>query len=166
MLLPRLKVFWFCRRDGKTILKSGQELCQLNWGSWKQDKVERGCCEVICDTQQPSKVMGIRRNYKILSVRHRWCPCALSKSLPLAPFSPMTLNTFNQYCRLMSEISKSKLILSKIIFFVCKKTPKNMHIFNMLLIVLQSFKMNAWKPWEELTTQSYYLILKPDLKIV
>ena len=29
-----------------------------------------------------------------------------------------------------------------------------------------SFKMNAWKPWEELITQSYYLLLKPNLKIV
>ena len=26
--------------------------------------------------------------------------------------------------------------------------------------------MNAWKPWEELITQSYYLLLKPNLKIV
>ena len=41
-----------------------------------------------------------------------------------------------------------------------------MHIFNMLLIAVQSFKMNAWKPWEELITQSYYLLLKPNLKIV
>ena len=41
-----------------------------------------------------------------------------------------------------------------------------MHIFNMLLITVQSFKMNAWKPWEELITQSYYLLLKPSLKII
>ena len=40
-----------------------------------------------------------------------------------------------------------------------------MHIFNMLLIAVQSFKMNAWKPWEELITQSY-LLLKPSLKII
>ena len=26
--------------------------------------------------------------------------------------------------------------------------------------------MNAWKPWVELITQSYYLLLKPNLKIV
>ena len=59
----------------------------------------------------------------------------------------------------MSEMSvKIAVILSKIIF--------NMHIFNMLLIAVQSFKMNAWKPWEELITQSYYLLLKPYLKIV
>ena len=41
-----------------------------------------------------------------------------------------------------------------------------MHVFNMLLIAVQSFKMNAWKPWEELIIQSYYLLLKPNLKIV
>ena len=28
-----------------------------------------------------------------------------------------------------------------------------MHIFNMLLIAVQSFKMTAWKSWEELITQ-------------
>ena len=58
---------------------------------------------------------------------------------------------------------KIAVILSKIIFFVCKKN--NMHISNMLLIAVQSFKINAWKPWEELITQSYYLLLKPNLKI-
>ena len=42
----------------------------------------------------------------------------------------------------------------------------HMHIFNMLLIAVQSFKMNAWKPWEELITQSYYFLLKSNLKIV
>ena len=36
----------------------------------------------------------------------------------------------------------------------------------MLLIAVQSFKMNAWKPWEELITQFYYLLPKPNLKIV
>ena len=41
-----------------------------------------------------------------------------------------------------------------------------MHIFIMFLIAVQSFKMNAWQPWEELITQSYYLLLKPNLKIV
>ena len=43
---------------------------------------------------------------------------------------------------------------------------KHMNIFNRLLIAVHSFKMNAWKPWEELITQSYYLLLKPNLKIV
>ena len=42
---------------------------------------------------------------------------------------------------------------------------KHMHICNMLLIAVQSFKMNAWKPWEDLIAQSYYLLLKPNLKI-
>ena len=57
---------------------------------------------------------------------------------------------------------KIAVILSKIIFFCAKK---HMHIFNMLLIAVLSFKMNAWKPWEEFT-QSYFLLLKPNLKIV
>ena len=42
----------------------------------------------------------------------------------------------------------------------------DMIFFNMLSIAVQSFKMNAWKPWEELITQSYYLLMKPYLKIV
>ena len=58
---------------------------------------------------------------------------------------------------------KIAAILSKIIFLWAEK---HMHIFNMLLIAVQSFKMNAWKPWEELITQSYYLLLKPSLKII
>ena len=41
-----------------------------------------------------------------------------------------------------------------------------MHIFNMLLIAVQNFQMNAWKPWEELITQPYYLLLKPSLKTI
>ena len=65
----------------------------------------------------------------------------------------------------MSEMSKSKLqqFCQKLYFCVQKK---NMHIFNMLLIAVQNFKMNAWKPWEEMITQSYYLLLKPSLKII
>ena len=59
---------------------------------------------------------------------------------------------------------KIAVILSKIYYiFVCKK--KHMHIFNILLIAVQSFKMNAEKPWEELITQSCYLLMKPNLKI-
>ena len=55
---------------------------------------------------------------------------------------------------------KIAVTLLKIIFLCAKK---HMHIFNMLLIAMQSFKM---KPWEELITKSYYLLLKPNLKIV
>ena len=55
---------------------------------------------------------------------------------------------------------KIAVILSKIMFLCAKK---QMHIFNMLLIAVQSFKINAWK---ELITQSYYLLMKPNLKIV
>ena len=58
---------------------------------------------------------------------------------------------------------KIAVILSQIIFLCAKK---HMHIFNTLLIAVQSFKMNAWKHWEELITQSYYLLLKPSLKII
>ena len=47
-----------------------------------------------------------------------------------------------------------------------KKGSGDRLIFNMLLIAVQSFKMNAWKHWEELITQSYYLLLKPSLKII
>ena len=42
----------------------------------------------------------------------------------------------------------------------------NMHIFNMLLTSVQSFKLIAWKLWDKLITQTYYPILKPNLKIV
>ena len=56
---------------------------------------------------------------------------------------------------------KIAVILSKIIFLCANK-----HIFNMLLKAVQSFNMNAWKPWVELITQSYYLLMKPNLKIV
>ena len=41
-----------------------------------------------------------------------------------------------------------------------------MYIFNMLEIYVHSFKLNAWKLWEELITQSCYPLLKPYLKIV
>ena len=56
----------------------------------------------------------------------------------------------------MYEMSKSKL----------QQILQIMNIFNMFLIAVQSIKTNAWKPWEELITQSYYLLLKPNLKIV
>ena len=65
----------------------------------------------------------------------------------------------------MYEMSKSKLQQFSQKFYFCVQ-KKHMHIFNMLLIAVQSFKMNAWKPWEELITQSYYLLLKPSLKII
>ena len=41
-----------------------------------------------------------------------------------------------------------------------------MHIFNMLITSVQSFKLIAWKLWEELITQTCCPILKPNLKIV
>ena len=55
------------------------------------------------------------------------------------------------------------VILSKIIFLCAKK---HMHIFNMLLLAVQSFKLIAWKLWEKLITQTCYPILKPNLKII
>ena len=48
----------------------------------------------------------------------------------------------------MSEIA---VIFFSKIKFLCAK--KHMHIFNMPLIAVQSFKMIAWKSWEELITQ-------------
>ena len=42
----------------------------------------------------------------------------------------------------------------------------HMHIFNMLITSVKSFKLTAWKLWEELITQTCYPILKPNLKIV
>ena len=41
-----------------------------------------------------------------------------------------------------------------------------MHIFNMLIKSMQSFKLIAFKPWEELITQTCYPSLKANLKIV
>ena len=41
-----------------------------------------------------------------------------------------------------------------------------MHIFNMLVTAVQSFKLIAWKLCEELITQTWYHVLKPKLKIV
>ena len=41
-----------------------------------------------------------------------------------------------------------------------------MHIFIMLITSVQSFKLIAWKPWEELITQTCYPTLKATLKIV
>ena len=58
---------------------------------------------------------------------------------------------------------KIAVILSEVIF-LCAKI--HMHIFNMLLIAVQSFKMIAWTPWEELITQSNYILLKSNRKIV
>ena len=40
----------------------------------------------------------------------------------------------------------------------------HMHIFNMLITSVQSFKLIAWKLWEEMITQTCYPILKPNLK--
>ena len=41
-----------------------------------------------------------------------------------------------------------------------------MHIFIMLITSVQSFKLIACKPWEELITQTCYPTLKANLKIV
>ena len=53
--------------------------------------------------------------------------------------------------------------MSKIIFSPAKS---QMHIFNMLITSVQSLWLIAWKFWEEFITQTYYPILKPNLKIV
>ena len=41
-----------------------------------------------------------------------------------------------------------------------------MHIFIMLITSVQSFKLIACKPWEELIMQTSYPTLKANLKIV
>ena len=41
-----------------------------------------------------------------------------------------------------------------------------MHIFSMLIASVQSFKLIAWRPWEELITQTCYPILKANLKAI
>ena len=58
---------------------------------------------------------------------------------------------------------KNAVILSKIIF---SPAQCHMHIFNMLITSVQSFKVIAWKLWKEYITQTCYPILKPNLKIV
>ena len=57
---------------------------------------------------------------------------------------------------------QNAVILSKIIFLPAKN---HMHIFNMLITSVQSFKLITWKLWEELITQTCYPILKPNLKL-
>ena len=61
------------------------------------------------------------------------------------------------------KIVQNAVILSKIIFFLAKN---HMHIFIMLITYVQSFKLIACKPWEELITQTCYPALKANLKIV
>ena len=81
----------------------------------------------------------------------------------------MTLQTHSIYTEAEAEMSMSNVnvkivvILSKIIVSCAKS---QMHIFNMLVISAQSIKLNAWKFWEDLITQSCYPFLKPNLKIV
>ena len=58
---------------------------------------------------------------------------------------------------------KNALILSKIIFLLAQS---HMHIYNMLITSVKRFKLIAWKPWEELITQTCYPMLKAILKIV
>ena len=54
-------------------------------------------------------------------------------------------------------------MFSKLIFLL---TRNHMHIFIMLITSVQSFKLIACKPWEELITQTCYPTLKANLKIV
>ena len=49
------------------------------------------------------------------------------------------------------------------IFLLAKS---HMHIFIMLIISVQSFKLIACKPWEEFITQTCYSTLKANLKTV
>ena len=90
------------------------------------------------------------------------CPKPVLTPWPILTHDPQHIQSILE-TNVWNVKVKIAAILSKIIFLCAEK---HMHIFNMLLITVQSFKMNAWKPWEELITQSYYLLLKPSLKIV
>ena len=77
MVWLRFKIFWFSKNNptryseskkkkGQTEEEVGRQyqrvdrngLCQLNLGSWKQDKMERVCCEFICGA--PTTFQGNR----------------------------------------------------------------------------------------------------------
>ena len=58
---------------------------------------------------------------------------------------------------------QNAIIVSKIIFLLAKN---HMHIFIMLITFVQSFKLIACKPWEELITQTCYTTLNANLRIV
>ena len=58
---------------------------------------------------------------------------------------------------------QNAVILSTIIFLPAKS---HMHIFHMLIMSVQSFKLIAWKPRKELITQTCYPMLKANLIIV
>ena len=90
------------------------------------------------------------------------CPKPVLTHSPILTHDPQHIQSIQQ-TNVWNVKVKIAVILAKIIFLCAKK---HMHIFNMLLIAVQSFKMNAWKLWEELITQSYYLLMKPNLKIV
>ena len=58
---------------------------------------------------------------------------------------------------------QNAVILSKLILLLAKN---HMHIFIMLITSVQSFKLIACIPWEELITQTCYPTLKANLNIV
>ena len=89
------------------------------------------------------------------------CPKPVLTPCPILTHDPQHIQSILE--TIWNVKVKIAVILSKIKFLCAKK---HMHIFNMLLIAVQSFKMNVWKPWEELITQTYYLLMKPNLKIV
>ena len=90
------------------------------------------------------------------------CPKPVLTPCPILTHDPQHIQSILE-TNVWNVKVKIAAILSKIIFLCAEK---HMHIFNMLFIAVQSFKMNAWKPWEELIAQSYYLLLKPSLKII
>ena len=90
------------------------------------------------------------------------CPKPVLTPCPILTHEPQHIQSILE-TNVWNVKVKIVVIVSKIIF-LCAATQ--MHIFNMILIAVLSFKMNAWKPWEELITQSYYLLMKPNLKIV
>ena len=90
------------------------------------------------------------------------CPKPVLTPYPILTHDPQHIQSILE-TNVWNVKVKIAVILTKIIFWCA---TKHMHIFNMLSIAVLSFKMNAWKPWEELITQSYYFLMKPNLKIV
>ena len=91
------------------------------------------------------------------------CPKQALTPCPILTHNPQHIQSILE-TNVWNVNDKTAVILSKNIFLCAKQ--KNTHILHMLLIAVQSFKMNAWKPREELITQSYYHLLKHNLKIV
>ena len=116
-------------------------------------------------TKANENILGEReRANEYIELENCVCKTQVMPPCPKPVLTPCPILTIDpQYIQSILETNVWNVKV-KIAVILCAK--KHMHIFNMLLIAVQSFKMNAWKPWEELITQFYYLLLKPNPKIV